>query len=150
MRRSRSILVVDVGRYLFPSDNDPIASDFLKLIFISPSRTRNESQDIVYLDKITMAELPKREPISQVTPEFPIAISQVTEKNVISTATWGIDMGQFRSTACTIDAKQHVGLIHRWHGNTRLDALLVTLLRDLHENASFADAVCTCDLIVLR
>ena len=149
MRRPRSILVIDVGWYLFPSDNDPIASDLLKLFFISPSRTSNRSQDIVYLDKIAMAQLPKREPVSQVTPELPIVTSQVTEENIISTATFGIDMGQFRRPACTVDAKQHVGLIYLWHGNAGLNALLVTLLRNLHTNASFDDTVSTCALIVL-
>lgn len=64
MRRPRSILVVDVSRYLFASDNNPIASDLLKLVFISPLRTYNESEDIAYLDEITMAELPNREPVS--------------------------------------------------------------------------------------
>ena len=72
MRRPWSILIVDVGRYLFASDNNSIASDLLKLIFISPLRTCNESEDIAYLNKITMAKLPNREPVSQVTPELPI------------------------------------------------------------------------------
>ena len=74
---------------------------------------------------------------------------QVTEENIVSTAMFGIDLGQFRSPACTVDAKQHVGLVCFWHGNTGLDALLATLLRDLHENASFAAVYSTCYSIVL-